>query len=69
MRIEEGDKILLCSDGLYGEIDEVEIAKVFALNMNMTDTCLLLVDMANANGGSDNITAICIAITEEDLNE
>ena len=51
------------------EIDEIEMAKVFGLNMSMTDTCLLLVDMANANGGHDNITAICIAITEDDIDE
>ncbi len=67
VKIKAGDKLLLCSDGLYGEIDEVEMAKVFGLNMSMTDTCLLLVDMANANGGHDNITAICIAITEDDI--
>ena len=67
VKLKAGDKILLCSDGLYGEINEIEMAKVFDLDMSMTDTCLLLVDMANANGGHDNITAICIAISEDDL--
>ena len=67
VKIKAGDKILLCTDGLYGEIDEVEMAKVFGLNLSMTETCLFFVDMANANGGHDNITAVCIAITEDDI--
>ena len=29
--------------------------------------CRELVDAANRNGGGDNITAVCIEVTEEDL--
>ena len=62
-----GDRILLCTDGLYGEVNEEDIGAIFAMGMSMTDTCVRLVDAANRNGGGDNITAICIEITEDDI--
>ena len=59
--------MLLCTDGLHGEVSENEMAQIFAKGMSMTDTCRELVDAANRNGGGDNITAVCIEVTEEDL--
>lgn len=33
----------------------------------MTDICNELVEMANINGGSDNITMVVLKVTEEDV--
>lgn len=66
IKIKEGDCILLCTDGLYGELSDAEIKRVFDKNMSMTDTVNLLVDAANENGGGDNITAICIRVMEDE---
>lgn len=69
MNIKAGDRILLCTDGLYGEVEEDSIKAIFDQGKSMSETCLDFIDTANANGGGDNITAVCIEITEEDINE
>ncbi|MBQ1391038.1 MAG: Stp1/IreP family PP2C-type Ser/Thr phosphatase [Firmicutes bacterium] len=67
VRIKPGDRVLLCTDGLYGELSAQEITEIFGQGLSMTDTCVALVDAANDAGGCDNITAVCIAITEDDV--
>jgi protein phosphatase len=57
-----GDRILLCTDGLHGELSDDEILRIVSLGAGLNDTCKMLVDAANANGGSDNITVVCIEI-------
>ena len=53
--LEEGDLFLLCSDGLTGLVAEQEIAELLWSD-DLDTTCQTLVDLANANGGTDNIT-------------
>jgi serine/threonine protein phosphatase PrpC len=66
----EGDRVLLCSDGLHGYVPEAEIQRV-VMDEEPEPGVHLLVDMANANGGPDNITAVVVhllqvpVITEE----
>lgn len=57
-----GDVILLCSDGLYGEVSEEEITQIINKGEDMNDTCRELVETANNYGGHDNTTVICIKI-------
>jgi len=50
-----GDTILLCTDGLHGQVKDEEMLK--ALNgQSAKDACKELVDLAKARGGPDNIT-------------
>ena len=56
----EGDRILLCSDGLHGELTDDEIADIVGSRNDMNTVCRLLVDAANEKGGHDNITVVCI---------
>lgn len=67
--VRPGDIILLCTDGLYGEVDAGEIAGYLGQGRTMIDTCYELLKQANRNGGSDNITMICVKVTEDDINE
>lgn len=55
---EAGDCFLLCSDGLSGMVSDDKICRVISQQskMNAQDRVDTLVDMANANGGVDNIT-------------
>jgi len=56
----KGDEtLLICTDGLTNEVTEDEILRVLSENPfeEVADT---LVDMANENGGNDNITAVAI---------
>lgn len=65
--IEAEDIILICTDGLYGEVGTEELIEVLMKEETMTDICSELVDAANRNGGSDNITMVVLKITEEDV--
>ncbi len=59
MGIEEykGEKILICSDGLYGEIDDKELLGQIN-SLTPKESVKVLVDIANERGGADNITAV-----------
>jgi protein phosphatase len=61
-RLARGDRILLCTDGLYGEATDEEIREIAAARRELNEICKLLVERANKNGGGDNITVICIEI-------
>jgi len=52
-----GDRMLLCSDGLYSMLGEEEIAKIIA-GGTPDKICKRLVKRAKEEGGSDNITVI-----------
>lgn len=55
-----GDILLLCTDGLYDMIDDETIRKIVQGADNMRAACIDLVDRANEQGGSDNITAVTV---------
>jgi len=57
-----GDAFLLCSDGLHGYCDEGEIAEIVASEGD--NAAQIFVDISNARGGRDNITAVVVRITE-----
>lgn len=57
-----GDTIILCTDGLYGEIDPAYMANVAGSARTMHGLSTELVNAANQNGGSDNISVVCIRI-------
>ena len=65
--VEMGDKILLCTDGLHGEVGTEELVYQLSEDREMTDICEALVEAANRNGGSDNITLVVVNVTEEDV--
>jgi len=56
-----GDRLLLCSDGLTGELDDEAIRAVLSESWPPERACRELVDRANAAGGHDNVTAVVIA--------
>ena len=55
-----GDIILMCSDGLTNMVAEIDIAYVLSEKTSLEEKAKRLVDMANDNGGQDNITVILI---------
>lgn len=60
--VKPGDRILLCSDGLYGLVEEKELAKLMRSSRSANRVCQRLIDRANKNGGTDNISAVYIKI-------
>ena len=63
------DIFLICTDGLYNEVENPEIIQVLSKNQSMSDVCIELINRANKNGGRDNITIISLKVTEEDIYE
>jgi protein phosphatase len=60
--LEKGDRILLCSDGLYDEVDDDTICSTINRFDDMTICAEDLIALANDNGGNDNISVICVAL-------
>ncbi len=52
--------LLICSDGLWGVLSEVEIIKIITTAVSPSEACHKLVDAANAAGGPDNISVIVV---------
>jgi PPM family protein phosphatase len=63
VQIANGDRLLLCSDGLTDMVDEAEILALLNANASSDAACRALVDSANAHGGRDNITVIVAGYT------
>ncbi|MDD2943075.1 MAG: Stp1/IreP family PP2C-type Ser/Thr phosphatase [bacterium] len=57
----DGDRFLLCSDGLYNHVDNHEIHAALQ-GMTPGDAVEHLLDLANERGGSDNITIMIVSI-------
>jgi PPM family protein phosphatase len=53
-----GDTILLCTDGLHGQVTDPEIATVLLRAPDARAACHELIRRANAGRGRDNVTAI-----------
>jgi protein phosphatase len=65
VRAEEGDILLLCSDGLTDMVSEESILDVVERNRNDIDGALrALVKAANRGGGQDNITVVAFEIAD-----
>ena len=60
--VQPGDIFLLCSDGLYNMVADNEIEEVLAFDAPLTLKAEMLVNMANDNGGRDNISVTLVQI-------
>ncbi len=55
-----GQQILLCSDGLSGEVSSNEIAEILKLELNERQKVDLMIQKSLDNGGADNVTALLV---------
>jgi len=58
LKLEPGDCLMLCSDGLTEMVAETEIAEILAHQKDPETACRALIDQALQAGGKDNVTAI-----------
>jgi len=65
--VRPGDRFMLCSDGLWGEVRSPEISEIMA-HSDAPAAVRELVDLANRNGGSDNVT-VMVAIVQDGESE
>jgi protein phosphatase len=59
--LREGDRYLLCSDGLHGMVSDARMLEIVqASEGDLKRAVLNLIEAANTNGGRDNITAVIL---------
>ncbi|MEO8953639.1 MAG: PP2C family protein-serine/threonine phosphatase [Ktedonobacteraceae bacterium] len=61
--LDPDDTLLLCSDGLWEMVRGEDLLKELTEKTSPQKICDTLIDMANANGGEDNITAVVIHVS------
>ncbi len=66
MPIQKGDKFLLCSDGLSGQLTDTEMG-VLTQQLAPSMAAQAMLDLANLRGGPDNITLIVTEIVGDEL--
>ncbi|NDW21188.1 Stp1/IreP family PP2C-type Ser/Thr phosphatase [Alteromonas hispanica] len=64
LQLYKDEKLLLCSDGLTGEVSDAEIFEILKATDSLETAVSTLISKANENGGSDNITVILIDADE-----
>ena len=60
----DGDRLLLCSDGLFGELGEDRIAELLAEDQDPEVVARRLAAEADAAGGRDNITTVVVDVVD-----
>lgn len=60
VQLREGDRVLLCSDGLTTMLENPEVSRILSSERDPQRAAQGLVDAANEAGGEDNITAIVV---------
>lgn len=62
---EEGDYLLICSDGLSNKVSDSEMVQILQNPDSLEQKAQALIQMANENGGEDNITLIILEFNDE----
>lgn len=62
MELKENDLILLCTDGLYGSLEDGEISEAMDYESNMLHLSEILINRANMHNSKDNVTAVCLKV-------
>jgi len=62
----DGDRLLLCSDGLTGMLTEDQVQAILEATPNAQEAADRLVRAANRAGGVDNITVVVLDVAEGD---
>jgi len=63
-RLPPSSRLLICSDGLWGEIGDEAIMRIVRDTPDPHSTCERLIEAANLSGGHDNITAVLIQMPD-----
>jgi protein phosphatase len=61
--LQDGDRLVLCSDGLNSMLSDSEIARLLAVAPSPSEAAWSLVEAANAAGGNDNTTVAVVDVS------
>jgi protein phosphatase len=65
--LRRGDRLLLCSDGLHGEVADEHLAEILSEGFSPRRTLELLLEAAMSRGARDNITALLLVLDDPSL--
>ena len=60
LKLNKGEFLLMCSDGLHGVVDDQEILFEVVHGVNKENCCQRLLDIAKKRGAPDNVTALLV---------
>lgn len=60
LSVDAGDRLMLCSDGLYSLVGDAQICRIMAAHADPQAAANALVDAALAAGGNDNVSVIVV---------
>jgi len=60
MPLQRGDRLILCSDGLWEMVEDADIRRVVEGARTPQQACDSLIEAANLAGGDDNISVIVV---------
>lgn len=63
LSVREGDRFILCSDGLYDLVEDADIKNLVFSAPDDHSACEQLIDLAKRSGGHDNITVGILSIS------
>ena len=69
VRVQGGDRLLLCSDGLYNHVTDSTLGSILGSDLSGQEMADKLVNLANEDGGSDNISVIVVRIFSDGEGE
>jgi len=64
-KVHPGDRILLCSDGMHGMMNDSVLLPIMRSIQSPVHVCERLIEKANANGGRDNISVVYIKVAKK----
>jgi serine/threonine protein phosphatase PrpC len=69
VRLQANDRLVLCSDGLTRHVRAHEISEIVLVNRDPEVASQLLIDLANARGGEDNVSVIIVLLEKDSASE
>ncbi|MFC6616706.1 PP2C family protein-serine/threonine phosphatase [Deinococcus radiophilus] len=64
LELQQGDRLLLCTDGLYGPVSDEKLLALLELPRSPERVAQTLIAQANQAGGPDNISAVVIDVVQ-----
>ncbi|WP_218080509.1 PP2C family protein-serine/threonine phosphatase [Anthocerotibacter panamensis] len=61
-QLQDGDTVLLCSDGLHGMVEHSHIEEILLHTSSAAQSVAHLIERSNAEGGKDNIAVLVVRL-------
>lgn len=66
--VRAGQRVLICSDGLTGELTDPQIAEILGEGASAQETVDTLIQQALRKGGRDNVTVVVVDVKEDEAD-